>query len=85
MITLETYQLRQLLTDAAELGAQRALEKAGNLSPQVTKAEAYRLYGRAQVDRWISERVVKQIHTGHRVRLLRAEIEAVAKANQRIY
>jgi hypothetical protein len=83
MITMETYQLRQILTDAAELGAQRALAKAGITSATVSKSEAYALYGRRTVDMWIEQRQVKPRKTGKRYRLEIAELEAAGKAEKR--
>ncbi|MBC7655086.1 MAG: hypothetical protein H7098_11510 [Oligoflexus sp.] len=56
-ITLLT--LRSMLADAAELGAQTALTKAGLIKPWISKAEAFRRYGERTVKRWIAEGLVK--------------------------
>ncbi|WGQ10775.1 hypothetical protein QG516_03790 [Pedobacter gandavensis] len=50
--------LVHLLKNAAEQGACKALAESGQLQDQLTKAEAYRLYGRGNVDRWISEGLI---------------------------
>lgn len=36
----------------------RTLEKTGSISPFINKQEAYTLYGRSTVDRWIRERLL---------------------------
>lgn len=56
---ISTFELRILLKDAAEIGAQAALSKAGILKEWISKAEAYRRYGERTVQRWISEGKVK--------------------------
>lgn len=56
-------QLSELLKDAAELGAQRALSGAGILKPNLKKSEAYTIYGRSIVDRWIRERLINRKKT----------------------
>jgi len=58
MIEIELFELRRLLTDAVELGAKKALQEAGILKPYLKKSEAYRLYGRGVVDRWIEEGLI---------------------------
>lgn len=47
--------LSQLLRDAAAEGARKVLQEAGLPKAWVSKSEAYRQYGRYQVDRWIAE------------------------------
>ena len=84
---IEEYQLRTMLTDAAELGGKKALISIGKLSPTISKAEAYRLYGRAQVDRWIDERLIipqKDGENTSRVRLDRMRLETIAKSSNRL-
>lgn len=47
--------LSTLLKDAVSEGTDKVLNEAGLPGAWVSKAEAYRLYGRYQVDRWIAE------------------------------
>lgn len=85
-MTFEKYELRGLLADAAELGAQRALIMAGELAPYMSKAEAYRQYGRSQVDRWLKEELLTPVKDGtktSRVRLDRMQLEVLAKSSNR--
>jgi hypothetical protein len=83
---MEKYELIKLLADAAELGATRALEKAGHIGGTVTRAHAWRLYGRKQVDRWIDEGFITLVKDGpgtRQMRIDRNQLEAVAKASNR--
>jgi hypothetical protein len=80
------HELRNLLMDAAELGAKKALINAGKLKPYLKKSEAYRLYGRSVIDRWIEERLITPRKDGDYSatwRIDRIELEAVAKASNR--
>lgn len=85
LITTTEAHLRTLLDHAAELGAQRALERAGIVNPTITRPQAERIYGRRQIDRWIKERLIKVIQDGpgatHRISV--SELESVAKASNR--
>ena len=86
-ITLTIPQLKELLVDAAEIAASKAMENLGSLPPFISKAEAYRMYGRKQVDRWIAEGILKQYKDGNntsKIRISRQNIMAVAKASNRI-
>ena len=83
---IELFELRCLLTDAVELGAKKALQEAGILKPYLKKSEAYRLYGRGIVDRWIEEGLIKIRKDGNQSaawRLDRIELEVVAKSLNR--
>jgi len=74
------------LQDVAEIGAQKALEKAGLLKPYLKLREAKRMYGPAIVERWVREGLVDKIKDGDNsanVRINRAQIEAVAKSSNR--
>ena len=53
--------LFNLLKNATEQGAKKALSESGQLQEQLSKAEAYRLFGRGNVDRWISEGLISPI------------------------
>lgn len=83
---LTKQQLANLLTEAAELGALKALAAAGTIKPYLNKSEAFRLYGRANVSRWILEGLLTPRKDGNDSaawRLDRVELEAVAKASNR--
>jgi hypothetical protein len=79
--------LVHLLKNAAEQGVSKALAESGQLQDQLTKAEAYRLYGRGNVDRWISEGLISlttPIGEFPRKCLNRKKLEAVAASSNRI-
>ena len=75
---------RQLLLQAgAELGAIIALIKAGKIKPYVTKAEAFRLYGRKNIERWLDEGLLTPRKDGNLSagwRIDRLEVEIIVKA-----
>ncbi len=79
-------QLAELLTEAAEMGAKKALSEAGIIKPYLKKSEAFKLYGRSTVERWIKEQLITARKDGNDSaawRLDRIELEAVAKASNR--
>ena len=85
-ITLELFELRNLLADAAELGATRALIHVGQLRPFLSQSEAYKIYGRKLIERWIKEGLIKAEKDGARnsgVRLDRLRLEVLAKSSNR--
>ncbi|AMP99806.1 hypothetical protein AY601_2931 [Pedobacter cryoconitis] len=76
-----------LLKNATEQGASNALMQSGHLQTQVSKAEAYRLFGRGNVDRWISEKLICPTHCPERSSrkyLDRTKLEAIAASSNRI-
>jgi hypothetical protein len=84
-IQISTYHLSLLLEQAAEMGAQMALTHMGKLKPYLKKSEAFRLYGRKNVEQWIGEGLVKPRKDGDcsaTWRLERMELAAIAKSNE---
>lgn len=70
--------MRDVLKDIAKAGAIQALIETGQLKPFVTKAEAYRLYGRSNVEKWIRNGLITpRGGCGEKWRLERAEMEAI--------
>ncbi len=61
---IELNELRQLLADAAELGAKKALIDSGHERGYLKQAEAFRIYGRSTVERWIREGLVIPVKEG---------------------
>lgn len=75
-------ELKELLTTlniAATEGAEKALLSGGQLLMQLSKSEAYRRYGRSNVDRWFSEGLLK--NSGKYIS--RFALEAVAASSNR--
>jgi len=82
-ITISAHQLAILLEQAAEMGVKLALTRSGHLKPYLKKSEAYRLFGRKNVEHWIESGLVKPRKDGDHSatwRLERLELEAVSKA-----
>ncbi len=52
------YKLASLLGQAAELGAMKLATEMGLIKAKMSKAAAYKRYGRTQVERWIAEGAV---------------------------
>lgn len=82
-LRLEPHQLRLIIREAAEMGALLALSKTGKLKPYLKKSEAFRKYGRANVERWAKENLVSVRKDGGcsaAWRLDRIELEAIARS-----
>jgi len=69
-----------LMASAAELAVTKALGKVGVIKPYLTRQEANRIYGRSNVDRWITSQVITKRQKGmnKQWRLDRAELETIA-------
>lgn len=87
---LEEKHLKDLLADACEIGFKKGLMTGSaseiKLKPYISKKLAYQLYGRAIVDRWIKEGLIKEIKDGDNsstVRIDRIQIEIIAKSSNR--
>lgn len=84
ILALPSMKLKEfsfLFRTAVENGAGMALAKTGALRPFLTKAEAYRLYGRSDVDRWIAEGL---LHPNTRKLIDREKLAQVAAASNRV-
>jgi hypothetical protein len=83
MEPISPHQLRLLLQAGAELGALQALISAGKLKPYITKATAYKLYGRKHIERWLDEGLLTPRKDGNHSagwRIDRFEVELIVKA-----
>lgn len=83
-INISERLLFNLLADAAELGARRAVERAGIAPSQVSLGQAYRLYKRPRVDKWIELGYVKPIKSGNKRMIEVSALDAAAKLNELI-
>jgi hypothetical protein len=82
VINITERLLVNLLTDAAELGARRAIERAGIAPTQVSIGQAYRLYSRLRVNKWIERGYVKPIKSGNKRMIYISELDSAAKLNE---
>ncbi|WP_066754121.1 hypothetical protein [Sphingobacterium populi] len=80
-----TKELAILLKHAAQEGADNAIKKEQPIPDKLTKATAYRLYGRSNVDRWLREGLIST-HTDESAQtfLDRSELETVSVSSNRI-
>jgi hypothetical protein len=58
-MTIKPAELARILLESVTDGTAKVLSENGIQHERISKAEAYRLYGRAQVDRWIAEGLLK--------------------------
>lgn len=82
-LLIAPHQLRFLIEQAAAMGAELALTRAGKLKPYLKKSEAFRLYGRANIENWVEEGLIAPRKDGDHSacwRIERFEVEAIVKA-----
>lgn len=68
---------------AAELGAKHTLCRTGKLKPYLTKAQAFREYGRANIEHWIEQGLITPRKDGNHSanwRVDRIEADAIRSA-----
>lgn len=77
-------ELFNFLKQAVEVGASRALMDSGAMPSSINKSQAYRLYGRSNIDRWILEGVLEPLSDqSHKILFDKALLEAIAQASNR--
>lgn len=84
---IELFELKNLLSDAAEIASIKTLVELGHLPATLSKREAYRKYGEGVVKRWISEGLIKVRKDGNntsKCRLDRVELEILSRSNNRL-
>lgn len=80
---ISTQQLKMVIREAAEMGAIQALTKAGKLKPYLKKSEAFRKYGRANIEQWAKKGLITFRKDGDNSaawRIDRMEVEAIIKS-----
>jgi len=79
-------ELNILFRRAVTSGAQKALSDNGLLATDISKVEAYRLYGRSHVDRWIKEGLIVPISNGKNTKnyIDNGKLAAIAARSNRI-
>lgn len=79
-------ELARLLLESVTDGTAKVLAQNAIQKERISKAEAYRLYGRAQVDRWIAEGLLKPLNGQIFISpsgIDRKKLEAIAAASNR--
>lgn len=85
--TLEQYELIRILKGVAELCAEKVLMQTGQLKPYLTQTEAYKMYGRKTVEKWIKEKKITAYKSGDnnsKVLLERMELSLLVKSSELI-
>lgn len=86
-ITFTEKELSFIIKKSVKAGVNLALTELGMKKAYFSKAEAYRVYGRKLVDRWLREKLIKRVKDGtntSNIRLSRIELEAVAMTSNRM-
>jgi hypothetical protein len=85
MPELSNHTLILLIQKAAELGARQSLCRIGKLKPYLTKAQAYREYGRSDIESWIESGLITPRKDGDHSaswRIERIEADAIRYAKE---
>ena len=80
---ISSHQLKIIIQEAAEMGAILALAKVGKLKPYLKKSEAFRKYGRANIENWVENGLIAIRKDGSHSagwRIDRLEVEAIVKS-----
>ena len=80
-------ELSSLLKMAVTSGADKALLATCHLKDRLTKAEAYRHYGRNNVDRWLSEGLISFTSVNPSISkktIDRKKLESIAESSNRV-
>lgn len=77
--------IAKVMRSIAKLTATEMLAMTGGLKPYISKAEAYKMYGRGKVDKWIADGHLSisqdEVGTSSKMRINRGEIESLAEAD----
>jgi len=73
-------ELTVLLMNASVQSAEKAFANTAILQGNLSKAQAYQLYGRSNVDRWLSESLIKISNK----KIDRLKLEAIAASSNRM-
>ncbi len=80
---LSPQQLKLIIKEAAELGAVIALTKVGKIKPYLKKSEAFRKYGRANIENWTEQGLITLRKDGNHSaawRIDRMEVEVIVRS-----
>ncbi|QEM03655.1 hypothetical protein DIU31_009050 [Mucilaginibacter rubeus] len=75
--------LQHIANESTKLGAISALIKTGHLKPYINKSQAFSIYGRTRVERWLNAGYIQFIKDGDHSaawRLDRLLLEIIDKA-----
>jgi hypothetical protein len=84
---IESFQLRQMLRDAVEHGITAYRVEIGLEKPYLSLRGANKIYGKANVDKWIKNGIVHPNKDGLKnckIRISRIELDLVSKTSNSI-
>lgn len=84
--TLEEKHLREIIISAVEIGIMKGTMLKESVKPFVSQREAFRLYGKRAVQRWIKEGLIAEIKDGEdnsKIRIERLQLAKIACACNR--
>ncbi|WP_313157484.1 hypothetical protein [Sphingobacterium multivorum] len=82
---MKTRELFFFMKQATENGASKALLATAAAPTSINKTQAYRLYGRCNIDRWILEGILRPISVQtSQILFDPAELESISDSNNRI-
>ena len=82
-LQISTHQVKLIIAEAAEMGAVMAMIKTGKVKPYMKKSEAFRKYGRANIEKWIEAGLITFRKDGNHSatwRIDRIEVEAINRS-----
>lgn len=85
-MTMNPAELARILLESVTDGTAKVLSQTSIRKERISKAEAYRLYGRSQVDRWIAEGLLKPLNGQIFISpsgIERKKLEAISAASNR--
>ncbi|HBI90714.1 MAG TPA: hypothetical protein DDY75_23120 [Sphingobacterium sp.] len=82
---MKTRELFFLMRQATEEGVSRALSITGSMPKSINKSQAYRQYGRSNIDRWILEGILVPLsHQSSQILFDPEELESISDSSNRI-
>lgn len=78
---MHPYQFAEIVEKLLGAGETLGYIKLGIKRPTMKKSEAYRVYGRQTVDRWIKEKLIKPIKDRENNGMVRLSIPELIKAD----
>jgi hypothetical protein len=78
--------LSLLMLNAVNTGVANAVAESRAINPLISKADAYRIYGRSNVDRWLTEQLISHLTVpgiSSKKFLDRTKLDSVAASSNR--
>lgn len=72
-----------MFKEAVLQGVQNVIKEERLFADKLSKNEAYKMYGRSNVDRWLKEKLISISHTGKKGMIERQRLEQVAACSNR--